>query len=140
MEFRTFLFSWAATLAATIAFSVLWHVVLFEEVWLALGVYNRMDDPIYGFGIAAWVLESGAFVALFRSSKRARQSIGHALIFSVLVGAVVSASTLFGTAAKVEISNLSIWFALQGTFVLSHFLLLGFIAWFVSIKEMKDRA
>lgn len=128
----------AAALAATIAYSILWHVILFEELWLGLGVYTRMDNPIYGLGLIAWVLESVGFVTLFRSSNWARKSGKHALLFSASIAAIVAASTLFGTAAKVEISSLTTWFWLQGGFVFSHFLLLGSVVWVTAKSANTD--
>lgn len=123
---------WFAALVATISYSLLWHAILFQDIWLALGVYTRMDNPVYGYGLLAWVLESGAFVALFYTSQWTRSSAKNAILFSILIGSIVAASTLFGTAAKVEISDVTTWFYLQGGFVFSHFLFLGFV---VSIVE-----
>ncbi|MEM9191471.1 MAG: hypothetical protein AAGF12_20025 [Myxococcota bacterium] len=49
--------------ATTSTVSILWHAVLFSSEFRALGVFTRMDEPIYGYGITAWVLEAFVFVA-----------------------------------------------------------------------------
>lgn len=116
---------WAAALAITIFVSIFWHVVLFEQAYLDLGVYTRMDNPIYGIGLVAWLMESAAFVAIFFHTKWAKDNIAGALKFAALMAIFTAAASLMGSAAKVEIADLSGWFLLSGGFLTFHFGVMG---------------
>lgn len=118
---------WAAAFALTIFVSIFWHVVLFEQAYLELGVYTRMDSPIYVFGLLAWLMESAAFVAIFFQTRWAKEGISGGLAFAGLMAAFTAAASLIGTAAKVEISDLMLWFALSGGFLILHFGLMGLV-------------
>lgn len=119
---------WVALVGAfliTACFAVFWHVVLFEQQFLALGVFTRMDDPNYAFGIAAWIVESIAIVFLYFRTDWRNGSILDALILAWLVGMFSAATELFGMAAKTRIDDLTLWFLLKGGFIFLHTSLLG---------------
>ncbi|MEP3277468.1 MAG: hypothetical protein ABJN26_14740 [Stappiaceae bacterium] len=109
----------------TACFAVLWHVVLFEQQFLTLGVFTRMDEPIYPFGLAAWVLESIAIVLIYFRTDWRNNTMFEALKIAWLVGAYSAASALFGMAAKVRIVDLTLWFGLTGGFIALHTSFLG---------------
>ncbi len=119
---------WIAPLGAfliTSSFAIIWHVVLFERQFLSLGVFTRMDDPIYPFGIVAWVLESLALVAIFLRTNWHDGTVFQAVTLAWCVGAFAAASSLFGVAAKVRIDDLTLWFLLTGGFIFLHMTALG---------------
>ncbi|WP_395373896.1 hypothetical protein [Marinicella sp. W31] len=122
---KTHVISWLACLILTITLSVIWHVVLFEQAYQQLGVYTRMNDPIYEFGMLAWFLESSAFVIVYFQCKWSYEGISGGLKFGLWMAVFVSASVLIGAAAKTNISDLSLWFILTGGFLALHFSLMG---------------
>ena len=116
----------------TSCFAVFWHVVLFEQQLLGLGVFTRMDDPLYFYGMTAWVLESFAIVLIYFRTDWRNGSLLDALKVAWLMGLFAAASALFGMAAKVRIDNLVLWFLLTGGFIVLHTTLLGLWLGFVS--------
>lgn len=122
---KQFWVTFSAALIVTVFISIFWHVVLFEQAYLELGVYTRMDDPIYGFGLMAWLMESAAFVAIYLRTSWARGGMAGALMFAGLMAVFIAASSLMGAAAKIAITDLGRWFMLSGGFIALHFLLLG---------------
>ena len=122
-KFQCIAFTGAFLITASLA--ILWHVVLFEQQFLNLGVFTRMDAPHYGFGMAAWVLESCAIVWIFSRMNGWDQSVWGAVTLAWLVGAFAAASSLFGVAAKVRIDDLTQWFLLTGGFIFLHTSALG---------------
>ncbi len=117
----------------TAGFAVLWHVILFEQRFLALGIFSRMDDPIYAFGLGAWLLESLAIVLIFFRTNWRAANVADTVTFAWLMGAFAAASSLFGMAAKTRIDDLTAWFLLTGGFIVVHTTLLGLwlglVAW-----------
>ena len=118
----------------TACFAVFWHVFLFEQHFLSLGVFTRMDDPLYAFGLMAWLLESVAIVLIYFLTDWRRATLRDALKLAWLVGAYSAASALFGTAAKIRIDDIALWFALTGGFIVLHTTLLGLWLGAVSAK------
>ncbi|MEM9027964.1 MAG: hypothetical protein AAGC70_06315 [Pseudomonadota bacterium] len=112
-------------LATTVFISVIWHITLFEQQYPQLGVYTRMDNPIYAFGIATWLMGSIALAVIFFQTNWRYQGLKGALTYATLMAVFAVSSTLMGAAAKIDIPNLALWFALGGSSPLLHFSLLG---------------
>jgi len=68
-----------------------------------------MDNPDYGYGILAWLMES----------------IGFILVYFQTMGIFLTSSALVGVAAKVELSDISHWFLLTDGFYGIYFTLMG---------------
>ncbi|WP_434054456.1 MAG: hypothetical protein RDA78_06090 [Roseibium sp.] len=124
---REFITTWIGAFSLTVVTSIVWHVVLFEQRYVELGVFTRMADPIYAFGWLAWIMEATAISVLYINSRWADAGFWGALKLSWCVSLYAAASTLFGTAAKVEISDLTGWFLIAGGFIFLHATMLG--AW-----------
>ncbi|WP_298299166.1 hypothetical protein [uncultured Litoreibacter sp.] len=119
----------------TALFAVFWHVVLFEQQFLSLGVFTRMDEPLYFYGVTAWALEAIALVLIYFRTDWRNGSILDALKVAWLMGLFASASAMFGMAAKVRIDDLVLWFLLTGGFIALHTTLLGLWLGLVSWKS-----
>lgn len=122
-KIQTHAFAGAFVITAFIA--VLWHVVLFQQQFLNLGVFTRMDDPLYLYGAMAWVLEALAIVLIYFRTDWQNASMFDALKVAWIMGLFAAASALFGIAAKVRIDDLPLWFLLSGGFIIVHTTLLG---------------
>lgn len=129
--------AFAGAFLITAIFAVFWHVVLFERQFLTLGVFTRMDDPLYVFGVAAWALEAIAIVLIFFRTDWQNASVLDALQIAWLAGLYAAASSLFGMAAKVRIDDLVLWFLLTGGFILLHTTFLGLWLSFVSMRTRR---
>ena len=123
MKIRTRAFAGAFVITACIA--VFWHVVLFQQQFLALGVFTRMDDPLYLYGLMAWGFEALAIVLIYFRTDWRNASLFDALKVAWIMGLFAAASALFGVAAKVRIDDLPLWFLLSGGFIVIHTTLLG---------------
>lgn len=121
----------------TACLAVFWHVILFEQQFLSLGVFTRMDDPLYFYGMIAWVLEALAIVLIFFRTDWQNASMLDALKVAWLVGLYSAASALFGIAAKIRIDDLILWFLLTGGFIVLHSTLLGLWLGTVSMRARR---
>ncbi len=131
---------WVAFVGAfliTACLAVFWHVFLFEQQFLNLGVFTRMDDPLYLYGMIAWVLEALAIVLLYFRTDWRNGSVFDAVKVAWLMGLFSAASALFGIAAKVRIDDLVLWFLLTGGFIALHTTLLGLWIGVVSMRAQR---
>jgi len=69
-------------------------------------------------------MESTAFVLVYFHTKWSQQGIFGSLKYSWMMGVYGAAALLVGAAAKIQISDLSLWFLLTGCFIFIHFTLL----------------
>ncbi len=132
---RTHIAAFTGAFLITACLAVLWHVILFEQQFLRLGVFTRMDDPIYPFGVTAWILEVLAIVLIYFRTDWRNSTLFDALQIAWLMGVFSAASALFGIAAKVRIDDLVLWFLLTGGFIALHTTLLGLWLGTVSKRE-----
>jgi hypothetical protein len=116
---------WLGAFVVTVFTSITWHAVIFEQTYLKLGVFTRMNDPIYAFGALAWVFEATAITLLFLHSSWREDGLKGALKLSFAANLYLAGSTLMGTAAKVEINDLSLFFLLAGSFLIVHSIAFG---------------
>lgn len=84
-----------------------------------------MADPIYPVGLLAWIMEATAITVLYLRSTWNTEGLWGALKLSWSVSLFAAASAVVGIAAKVEISNLTLWFSIAGGFVFLHGFALG---------------
>ena len=87
---RQFAFTWAGSFLVITSVSVIWHVLLFEQQYLNLGVFTRMDNPLYGFGLLAWVMEASAITWLYVGSRWSEMGLLGALGLSWAVNLFVA--------------------------------------------------
>ncbi len=122
---KQFLVTWLGSFVLITITSIVWHVALFEQRYLELGVFTRMADPIYAFGFLAWIMEATAITFLYLRSGWAEDGLMGSLKLAWTVSLYAAASVLVGTAAKVQISDMSGWFLLEGGFIFLRATILG---------------
>jgi len=119
--------AWMAVFTTSVLFSVTWHVVFFQDAYLRLGVYSRMNEPLYHWGLVAWILETVPFVSIYFRTEFSRKGRWEALKYSWWLAVFTAAPSVAGVAAKVRIDDMTLWFLLAGGFVFFHFTLMGLV-------------
>ena len=84
-----------------------WHLVLFEQSYHALGIYRA--DPIIPFGLASMIIQAGIFSWTFpRLFPRHRNSmLKSGLLFGLAAGLLSWSFTTLAVAAKHPMSSIS---------------------------------
>lgn len=136
---KSIFFMWLGALTVTVFTSIIWHAVIFEQAYLKMGAFTRMDDPIYAFGTLAWLFEATAITLLFLHSTWRNEGLKGALKLSFVTNLYLAGSTLMGTAAKVEINDLSLFFLLAGGFLVVHTTAFGLWLHFAQQNLLRTR-
>ena len=122
---RSFWLGVAAYLVPSFPIAFVWHLVLFEQKYHALGIYR--DDPIIPFGLASMAIQSVIFSWVFpRVFAGNRGSIlRDGLLYGLGAGLLSWSFTTLGVAAKHPMASISDYVVLETAFTILQFLIVG---------------
>ena len=122
---RSFWVGVAAYLIPTFPIAFVWHLVLFEQKYHALGIYR--DDPIIPLGLASMVIQSVIFSWVFpRSFAGNRDSIlKDGLLYGLGAGLLSWSFTTLAVAAKHPMASISDYVVLETGFTILQFAIVG---------------
>lgn len=124
MSKKTVALSALAYIVMTFALAVLWHVVLFRELYETLGYFGR-EEPSFVLGFLSIVIQ-GVLLALgFRSFRDERRPMESALRFSAAAGVYLWTVHVVAFAAKSALSSVPTFFAVETTYLAFQFGLFG---------------
>jgi len=122
---RGFWLGVAAYLIPTFPIAFVWHLVLFEQKYHALGIYR--DDPIIPFGLASMMIQSVIFSWVYP-----RLFAGHSgaflkdgLLYGLGAGLLSWSFTTLAVAAKHPMISISDYVVLETAFTILQFVIVG---------------
>jgi hypothetical protein len=122
---RNFWLGMAAYLVPTFPIAFVWHLVLFDPSYHALGIYRA--DPIIPFGLASMIIQgaifSWAFPRLFPGDRNAVLKNG--LLFGLGAGLLSWSFTTLAVAAKHPMASIPDFVVLETGFTVLQFLVVG---------------
>ena len=115
----------AAYLIPTFPIAFVWHLVLFEQKYHALGIYR--DDPIIPLGLASMVIQGVMFSWIYpRVFAGNRASIlRDGLLCGLGAGLLSWSFTTLAVAAKHPMTSISDYLVLETGFTILQFLIVG---------------
>lgn len=108
----------------TLGLAAPWHFMWFKDLYHSLGIYNRAE-PIIALGITSMLLQGAIMAWLYPRAFPQNRSLVSALSFCWLMGAFLFSISTMANAAKIVVSPLSTWFAVQTAFHFLQFTLVG---------------
>ena len=122
---RHFWLGMAAYLVPSFPIAFVWHLVLFEQRYQALGIYRA--DPIIPFGLASMIVQAAIFSWVFpRAFPRHRNStLNNGLLFGLAAGLLSWSFTTLAVAAKHPMTSITDYVVLESAFTFVQFLIVG---------------
>lgn len=105
---------------------MLWHFVLFKELYDGLKIYNRAE-PIIPLGLTSMILQGMIMAYLYPIYAQGNEGVKKSLTFSLLMGAFLFSVTTIANAAKIEVASMETWFLIQIAFHFIQFSIVGLI-------------
>jgi hypothetical protein len=122
---RSFWLGVAAYLVPSFPIAFVWHLVLFEQKYHALGIYR--DDPIIPFGLASMVIQgvmfSWIYPRVFAGNRASILSDG--LLYGFGAGLLSWSFTTLAIAAKHPMASISDYVVLETGFTTLQFVIVG---------------
>ena len=115
----------------TLAYSVVtmliaapWHFVLFKDLYHSFGIYNRAE-PIVPLGFFSMLIQGWVFAILHPRYCRDNSTVAESVKFSLIMGVFLFSVSTIANAAKIEVTPMTTWLAVQAAFHLVQFLACG---------------
>lgn len=117
---------WAALAytAVTFALAAPWHFVLFADLYHSFGLYNRAE-PIIPLGVLSMLVQGGVLAVLYPRWYRGGSPIAEGMKFGLLLGVFLYSVSTLANAAKMNVTGLGSFLAVQAIFHLLQFALAG---------------
>jgi hypothetical protein len=113
-----------AYIIPTMVLGLVWHLVIFHDLYDSLGIYNR-PEPIIPLGFASMIIQGAGIAYLYPFYSRGNSSIRSAVIFSLVIGFFLYSVSTLANAAKIQVSSMPTWLLIQAAFHLIQFLTAG---------------
>jgi hypothetical protein len=121
-----YILSVLAYLVPTMILGMVWHFVLFADLYEGLGIYNRRH-PIIPLGFGSMLLQGLIIAYLHPYYAGGKDSIGRALKFSLVMGCFLFTVSTLANAAKIEVTSMSTWLRIQLLFHVLQFGIAGLL-------------
>ncbi len=121
---KKFIFSTVLYSVITMILGYSWYLIFFKELYLRLGIYNR-EPPSVPLGFASMVLQGLVLAHIYPRYYKGGSAVIQGLKFGMVMGLFLFSVSTIANAAKIQISSLSTWFAMQAIFHLIQFIIVG---------------
>lgn len=121
---RNYILTALAYIVPTMILGLVWHLVLFPDLYHRLEIYNR-SEPIIPLGFASMIVQGAVIAYLYPLFARSGSSIARAVTFSLTMGIFLFSVSTLANAAKINVASIPQWLAIQSAFHLIQFLVAG---------------
>lgn len=101
-----------------------WHFNFFPEVYAQLGIYNR-EPPIIPLGFSSMLIQGLILAYLYPRYFRGGKPVTEGIKFGLLMGLFLFSVSTLANGAKIQVSSMSTWLAIQSAFHLIQFTIAG---------------
>ena len=119
---------------ATMLIAAPWHFVIFKDLYHSFGIYNRAE-PIVPLGFLSMLIQGVVMSLIYPRYCDGQSTYKKSVQFSLLMGVFLYSVSTLANAAKIEVSPMGTWLAIQAFFHLIQFLFIGLVLGFVYSKK-----
>jgi hypothetical protein len=123
--------SWLVYVVVTFAMGFVWHLLLFKDLYVKLGIYSRLDDPIVPLGLSAMLIQGAVLAYLYPLFAKQGNFLIEGLRFGLLMGLFLASSAVLAEAAKQRVTSLPTWLVVEAIYYAIQFSLCGIAIAFV---------
>jgi hypothetical protein len=113
-----------AYLVPTFILGFTWHFWFFPGVYDALGIYNRAE-PIIPLGFSSMLIQGVLMAYLYPFYYRGVRPVVRGVQFGLLMGLFLFSVSTLANAAKINVTSMGTWLAVQTAFHLIQFVVAG---------------
>ncbi|MBY0471542.1 DUF1761 domain-containing protein [bacterium] len=121
---RKFILSTLVYSIVTMIHGFTWHFNFFPEVYAQLGIYNR-EPPVIPLGFASMIIQGIILAYLYPRYYRGGTPVKEGIKFGLIMGFFLFSISTLANAAKIQVSSMSTWLAIQSAFHLIQFVVAG---------------
>lgn len=118
---------WGAVLGyalVTLILGMVWHFVLFQDLYHRLGMYNR-ETPVIPLGVLSMVIQGVVLAYLYPFFDKGGHPVKQGIAYGLIMGLYLYSVSTLANAAKIMVAPLSTWLGIQALFHAVQFVLAG---------------
>ncbi|MEW6543101.1 MAG: DUF1761 domain-containing protein [Nitrospirota bacterium] len=101
-----------------------WHLVFFKPLYDELAIFTR-KEPLIPLGLVSMLMQGLVLSYLYPLFAQGRHSLKTGAAFGLLMGVLLASSAVFAEAGKQNVTSLSTWLALESSYYLFQFTVVG---------------
>ena len=137
MNTKKYLFATLAFIIIGFIIALVWHFLIFGEVYDSLKIYSI--EPIIALGFTSFILEGFAFVYIFQFFRRGKNPVLEGLVFGLIVyGIIMGGVGVLAEGAKHATTSLSTWLLIEGLFYLITGAVIGIVVGLIYGKSSAE--
>lgn len=115
---------------------MVWHFVLFEDLYESLGIYN-LEEPIIPLGFTSMIIQGLILAYIFPYYSGEERSIGASLGFNLIMGLFLFSVSTLANGAKIKVTSMQSWLLIQAAFTIIQFSISGILMWILTRRLAK---
>ncbi|MEZ4968964.1 MAG: hypothetical protein R2814_04750 [Flavobacteriaceae bacterium] len=131
-----FIFTALAYIVPTMFLGYVWHLIIFEDLYNSLGIYNR-TEPNIQLGFFSMILQGLIVAYLYPFYAKGNSTMTKAIVFSLTLGLFLFSVSTLANAAKIEVTSMQKWLFIQTVFHLLQFIVAGLFIGLVN-RQIKE--
>ena len=119
----------AAYLVITFTLAVVWHVVVFEKIYIELGYFGN-QDPKFSLGFLAIATQGGLLSFLFPRFRQDGTVVREGLKFGAVTGLFLWTAHVVAYAAKAALTSIPLFIGIETVYLIVQMVCVGIaISW-----------
>ena len=127
MKLKKFVGACVAYVVVTFLFAVVWHLLLFKDLYRELAVFSRGDDPNMLLVFASVLIQGAILAYLYPLVSRGEKPIWDGIKFGLLMGIFLASTAVLAEGAKQNVTSLTTFVVMESLFCLIYFALYGLV-------------
>ena len=133
---KQFAASLVAYLVVTFFFAIVWHLVLFKDLYRELAIFSRGDNPNMLLVFVSVIIQGAVMAYLYPLVSRGESPIWDGVKFGLLMGIFLASVAVLAEGAKQNVTSLSTFVVMEGLFFLIYFVLYGLVVGLIHGKNV----
>lgn len=121
---KKFVLAFFAYIALTFACAVIWHLVLFHDYYLSVGMRK---DPLMYLGVMSMLIQAAVLTYLYPRVYKGGEPLKEGAKFGFSMGLFLASFAALADAGKFDLGSPIAWILHEGTVTLFQFTLAGII-------------
>lgn len=129
-----FIFTALAYIIPTMFLGYVWHLIIFENLYHSLGIYNKVE-PNIPLGFFSMIVQGIIIAYLYPYYTKGESTFRKAIAFSMVLGLFLFSVSTLANGAKIEVTSMSRWLQIQIAFHSLQFVVAGLFIGLVNKQQ-----
>ena len=120
----TFILTAIAYIIPSMILGMVWHFLLFKELYEQLAIYNRAE-PIIPLGFTSMIIQGVILAYFYPFYSKSKSTLRTAITYSMMMGLFLFSVSTLANGAKIQVTSMQSWLLVQLAFHFIQFLVSG---------------